>query len=358
MVYLHELHNENYLQQIKYLKNVILICFFYNIMLWCIEHERINENKIRLTIGIGFMTILLACVMLALLKLYFQNHRKYINWFSVGNMIFFICVSFIEYQFLEVGFMYFAFFCIVSATSLVGEKRLYCLSLIFIGITDLLLCRFYWKADIRAFFLIMLEDVLFFYCCSSVNLIFSKSKEKEIEERYKEREKARELRLIDPLTSIRNRAGIEHFFQNIDTEEKSICFLLLDLDNFKNVNDSLGHIAGDYVLIESARLLENFYLEKEQKKICGRFGGDEFAVMILNQDIEEVKNDAEQIIKMMTRTLEKEGISIRVSCSIGGAVYEKKENVKISFERLYKEADEALYAVKNKGKSGYKIVKL
>ena len=129
-------------------------------------------------------------------------------------------------------------------------------------------------------------------------------------------------------------------------------FIMLDMDFFKTINDTLGHSYGDDVLKRLGKLLkENF----DSKYIVGRLGGDEFAIYagfeyesvesvrkILIQRVEKLRSD-------FIKEYKKERETIKVSLSIGICV----QNDERRFEELYKHADEALYNTKKNGKDGY-----
>lgn len=122
--------------------------------------------------------------------------------------------------------------------------------------------------------------------------------------------------------------------------------LFIDLDNFKNVNDSLGHHAGDILLKQVAAMFSACMREGDT---VARLGGDEFVVILENMASED---DAwmvsQKILKFMTKPLTIEGHELLVTCSIGIALYPKDgEDVKA----LLQSADGALYLAKNKGRN-------
>ncbi len=124
-------------------------------------------------------------------------------------------------------------------------------------------------------------------------------------------------------------------------------FMMLDIDDFKNVNDTYGHLMGDKVIIDIARFLEKHF---GLYGLVARFGGDEFAVFITRA---LKKEDIEKIIK----DFQSDTASILlangkiVTCSIGITHIENEKN----FNEVYKKADEMLYYVKTSGRNGYKF---
>ncbi|MDO9163971.1 MAG: diguanylate cyclase [Methylococcaceae bacterium] len=153
---------------------------------------------------------------------------------------------------------------------------------------------------------------------------------------------------IDPLTSLPNR---KLFFQRLDTAIASanrfnynVALLYLDLDGFKQINDSLGHGQGDNVLIEVAGRLMNCIREVDT---VARLGGDEFVVILNGTSKELIAETAQRILDSLTMTVQEENIELPVSASIGIAIYPEDNTNPLM---LLKFADEAMYRAKYKGK--------
>jgi len=153
---------------------------------------------------------------------------------------------------------------------------------------------------------------------------------------------------IDPLTSLPNR---KLFFQRLDTAIASanrfnynVALLYLDLDGFKQINDSLGHGQGDNVLIEVAGRLMNCVREVDT---VARLGGDEFVVILNGTSKELIAETAQRILDSLTMTVQEENIELPVSASIGIAIYPEDNTNPLM---LLKFADEAMYRAKYKGK--------
>lgn len=154
----------------------------------------------------------------------------------------------------------------------------------------------------------------------------------------------------DTLTNLSTRKTLENFMESEDGKEGY--FLLLDLDNFKQVNDTYGHVVGDSVLVKIAHVFEEV-VGTDKDQIC-RLGGDEFAIFLNSgMDREEIKN----LIRRLIATCEFEISDLiadysdfKVSVSIGIAC---KPDDAMEFQQLYSMADKALYFVKQNGKRGY-----
>ncbi len=150
----------------------------------------------------------------------------------------------------------------------------------------------------------------------------------------------------DALTGILNRRAYDQICKKCAEEKGKIALILIDLDNFKNINDTYGHSGGDTALKEVARLLrENF---KSDDYVC-RIGGDEFAVIM-----KELKAKAGEAILRKIRSINELLAGIKelsnVSVSAGAALSDEGYS-----KDLYEKADKALYYVKDHGRSGCKI---
>ena len=165
-------------------------------------------------------------------------------------------------------------------------------------------------------------------------------------------EQTKELRDIakrDSLTNLLNRRSFEKIVDQEEGNDKGF-FLLLDLDNFKKVNDTFGHVIGDQVLIKFARVMAE---EVSEGDSIGRAGGDEFAVFIPGEyEKNKIKNIARRMIagiEFEVNDLISDACDFKLSVSIG--IASKPEDGR-NFSELYLAADKALYYVKQNGKRG------
>lgn len=157
----------------------------------------------------------------------------------------------------------------------------------------------------------------------------------------------------DGLTELYNgvttRSKINKVLQSKESTEGNHIFILLDLDNFKNINDTFGHAYGDQVLMDVANALNE---RLRSSDIVGRLGGDEFAIMIRNvRSDKNLDSIMKSLSSYLTKTYIQDDISVEVSVSMGVAI---APNDGTTFEELYQKADTALYQVKREGKNGYK----
>lgn len=126
--------------------------------------------------------------------------------------------------------------------------------------------------------------------------------------------------------------------------------MLIDVDNFKGINDTLGHMFGDSVLITIAKKIQDLFRATD---IVGRIGGDEFMVFMKHTDYYQAKLKAESICKNVRQTYHGGGQEeVEVSCSVGVAIV---GTVKESYSSLFAKADMAMYQAKESGKNQYRI---
>lgn len=156
----------------------------------------------------------------------------------------------------------------------------------------------------------------------------------------------------DPLTGVYNKEvtikKIDKFISGNRNNKHMLMFI--DFDDFKNVNDSYGHLVGDKVLTFVISQIKEVFSEGE---IIGRTGGDEFIVFSGNIiNIEDILKKAESILKVLNVTYTTEEYSIPISGSIGISVYPEDG---LYYEQLLEKADKALYSVKKKGKNNYML---
>lgn len=137
------------------------------------------------------------------------------------------------------------------------------------------------------------------------------------------------------------------------TGDKITC-IAFDLDNLKNINDTYGHMFGDYVIKQVASACQN---QIRNDDLMGRFGGDEFAIILKNITIEQTRMKAEQIVSEVRKLIiEKDGLTIPVTISLG--VSDNRDGKSTSFSDLFHKADMALYKAKREGKNRFQMMNL
>jgi|GEM_PF-403741 len=160
------------------------------------------------------------------------------------------------------------------------------------------------------------------------------------------RDKLRDSALTDPLTGLKNRRFLDTIMETeiarADRYKQSMSMLCLDLDHFKNVNDTWGHPIGDEVLLMTAVLVKQTIRESD---VVVRLGGEEFIVLLPQTGIEAALEAAERIRKAIEAA--KHPIAGKFTVSVGVIERNKGE----SYTGMYKRVDEALYLAKNAGRN-------
>ncbi len=196
---------------------------------------------------------------------------------------------------------------------------------------------------------------IFYYRLNAIN----KAKIK-LEEMVKERteELQRKIQLIealsnmDPLTEIYNRRFFIKQFENTlqlgKRHGEHFCFVLIDLDNFKEINERYGHLIGDKVLIEFSKILKSNFRETD---VPARYGGDEFVLLLPKADPEGVKNRLDSLLEeLQYQPFEIDGISIFLSFSAGVVGVYPKPDSSFTFDDVSAFTDNFLFRAKRSGK--------
>lgn len=166
----------------------------------------------------------------------------------------------------------------------------------------------------------------------------------------KHQKKLLEYARKDALTGIKNKETLQREITNYLEKDKGNhpgALFMIDVDNFKTVNDLNGHVIGDEVLKVFGNILKESFTSND---IVGRAGGDEFIVFVCDgQDEAQIQHKAQEICQKI-RNVHIDSFKGNLSCSIGIAFYPKHG---IAFKNLYTLADQALYQTKEKGRDGY-----
>ncbi len=174
----------------------------------------------------------------------------------------------------------------------------------------------------------------------------------EMDQMRKELTLVREVAVTDALTGLLNRRAFDDILAELleksSSEQGDFCLAILDLDHFKKINDTFGHLTGDKVLRYTAGVMKQNVAENH---FAARYGGEEMAVIMPNTDLQE----AVKVIENIRQTLEKnrlkrkgDGESIgKVTLSAGVASFKRGDTVDAVIER----ADQSLYQAKTKGRN-------
>jgi diguanylate cyclase (GGDEF)-like protein/PAS domain S-box-containing protein len=178
---------------------------------------------------------------------------------------------------------------------------------------------------------------------------------RDISERKAFEEQLEHQAFHDPVTQLANRAllneRVRHALARTRREGNALAVIFLDLDDFKTINDSLGHAAGDRVLLEVAKRLATSIRVSDT---AARFGGDEFAILLEDPTgPQEAAEVAERIIEELKRPLQIEGKEIGVQASLGISIVDPPST--LDADELIRNADAAMYIAKRDGKGSYRL---
>lgn len=173
----------------------------------------------------------------------------------------------------------------------------------------------------------------------------------DVSEQKSREEKIKHMAFYDQLTGLPNRIMFENYFAFTLAGEKhreqKLALIFIDLDQFKQVNDEMGHDVGDLLLKEVAVRIKMIMRESD---MLARLGGDEFVALLTFVSRETITLVAERIIEAFSRSFVIGKYELHVGASVGISVYPEDGK---DLETLIKSADEAMYTAKRKGKNQY-----
>ncbi len=175
-----------------------------------------------------------------------------------------------------------------------------------------------------------------------------------VTEQMQNQEKLHQLAFYDQLTGLPNRSmlieRIEQEIQKDTYQEQKIGFLYLDIDDFKQINDTIGHDFGDEFICKIARFLED---EVNENAMVARLGGDEFGIAFFRlQDKREVETVAQRLLERIKQPWILQNNEFYVGVSIGITYYPE---FGVNASALLQNSDIAMFVVKENGKDGYRI---
>jgi len=173
----------------------------------------------------------------------------------------------------------------------------------------------------------------------------------DISRRREQEARIRDLAYFDSLTGLANRTllkdRVRHDITQARRRRSSLSLLFIDLDHFKQINDSLGHQTGDQVLIQVSQRLQQLIREQDT---VSRLGGDEFVAVLPDTDADGASYVARHLLQELALPYQIGTHELTVTPSIGIAVYPADGG---DFDTLYRCADTAMYRAKQEGRNGY-----
>ncbi|KAF5057678.1 GGDEF domain-containing protein [Anaerotignum sp.] len=282
------------------------------------------------------------CVILYLIaKFYLHKKKKYII------LIFYCALSPVMFMgilmgtFLDSGvpsITIMVFLCVLTLFMIDKPWRI----IFFISCSAVIYAVLCYFAKPKALFISDMMHLLAFYCLAlGVNVLTLNERIENVESFVKYKSKSE----IDQMTGVYNReVGLFKIKQLIYNQIKG-SFIILDIDDFKKINDHFGHMYGDSVIKEISRLIKGYFSGED---IVLRMGGDEFIVYSINLiEMDECRRELENLLNSLQSSAIGRDKGISVSFSIGCAINDKD---KVDFNRLYRDSDQCLYVAKNSGK--------
>ncbi len=185
------------------------------------------------------------------------------------------------------------------------------------------------------------------------DLVFFSAFIRDITERKQSESQILHLAHFDALTGLPNRTMLQDHFKYalslVKRNNGKLAVMFLDLDHFKDINDTLGHSIGDELLIEMAKRLQSMLREEDT---LSRLGGDEFIVILPGTDARGAANVSQKLLSILAEPYRIEPYELTVTGSIGLALY---PNDGTDLEALSQKADTAMYRAKQEGRNDYRF---
>ncbi|MGV8906192.1 MAG: GGDEF domain-containing protein [Acetobacterium sp.] len=271
---------------------------------------------------------------------------------EVGIYLLFRAVAFALVIFLEVKYIRKLFRYIVC----IADSQWFLISLLVSVFTGLIvmLCVYptmYFDRDLYGQIEIVLAYLLYFIVLGFIYAALRNTVQKyellqsetEMKEKVKYMEKYKRLSETDPLTGLLNRRAFQEQVETCLYEEETAILLFMDIDHFKMLNDSYGHAVGDEALKIVSDTLKNSFRSTD---IIARFGGDEFIVLVKNMRNDDPINQKIDVFNQkLHKMIEDRSMISDFTISIGVTFVKNKDD----FEKIYMDADSAMYRAKKNG---------
>jgi len=185
------------------------------------------------------------------------------------------------------------------------------------------------------------------------SMVFFSAFVRDITDRKESESQIQKLAHFDALTNLPNRILLQDHFKYalslVKRNNGKLAVIFLDLDHFKDINDTLGHSIGDLLLIEVANRLQSTLREEDT---LSRLGGDEFILILPGTDSHGAANVSQKLLSIMSKPYHIDSFELTVTGSVGVALY---PNDGTDFEILSQKADTAMYRAKQEGRNNYRF---
>ena len=280
------------------------------------------------------------------MRFYFSKNKRNVMIYSNIYLCVFLVLLTLVYFYHPSHVGYTILICTVITTAMTSMMPLHYIPII-LGAVIFDLILFFLQGNLGDAINIVgyiLNDFLVIIFAIGINYLYSNMKFRE----FKQKNFLQNESYHDPLTKIYNRRYVERYVEmNLDISE-SCAMILIDLDNFKTVNDELGHEKGDELLCQVSDILRSNF----RKTDCvARIGGDEFLIMMPKiGNKENVSEKVKKILKEFPIIVENEQKDKKVEVSLSVGVIFTKTGEENQYEELYRRADSYMYKAKKNGK--------
>ncbi len=338
---------EEYVCKVQRIFSLCLVLFFLIHIAVITIFEFTEGQNVDSAFWVSFIQLLLCLVAYLLFCGYLNKHRKYVITAAYLNILQILMLLELQYFLYDEYISFTVVICLMLSTSvtLIGHIRKYCGIITLITLMDIAITM-YKNSDviglgvmnlyiIDSLFMILIATGINICCC----LLNYQTFEKEQQIIY--------LSERDALTGLLNRKALQAAVQTHTAEDALCAMILLDLDNFKPLNDTLGHFEGDHCLKDVAQDLEKLFGETDS---VSRLGGDEFVIFMPNVKNRDCVTDRiAAILQTIPKTYRNDKGEVSITCSIGAAFSQEADSE--LYEHLYKAADAAMYRSKERGKN-------
>ena len=299
----------------------------------------VNERALSVAVWISVVQILFALVGYLSFKYYFCKNKKYILAASYFNIFQVIAAFELQYILYDEYISYTVIICILLTTSLtmIGHIRGYATMIFLSVLLDVAttITKNYNAIYTDRMWLYIIDSFFVVIIAVGINVCFTQLKYQD----FTKTQKIMYLSERDSLTDLLNRKALEYALTKHSNTNELCAMILLDLDNFKTLNDTLGHYAGDDCLRAVANGLKLIF--GESNCVC-RMGGDEFVIFMPNLTNTDCAIDkTKEILNKVPKKYPYNNGEVAVTCSVG-VVFAKAKGADL-YEKMYKAADTAMY---------------
>lgn len=342
--------------KVHYKTSLALVIFSHTFEI-IIAYFIINTEQLNTTIPIFILKFIVIPAALNFICIFAQHFTVYSNKLSLKFKIYvvsflLVIICFVLFT-VHVAFsaLYFIFVFPLILTTVYADYFLTAL-ISFLGIAGLIISELFikwdidkvsiWQNSVRLFdFIISLVIILAISAVCMVIIRYERQKNRAGIQKEIERYELRHRLKIDGLTGIYNKKALHDALKDMEEDYANTKYIyaMMDVDNFKSLNDTFGHMVGDNCLIEVGRAMR----EKCMDGIPFRYGGDEFCILFKNRDVDGVKSICKAIQDDIRGSSDSIGLEKELTISIGIAQNDKN----VSIAQLIANADKALYEAKS-----------